>query len=190
MERRRWSVVLAFVVDEEWGGGDTWTPVEHGIDVDYAIISEPTRLQTCVAQKGDVRYEITVSGRSAHSGTPERGVNAIFGINQVLDRLEAHHERLRVATSYPLLAPETTTVTEISGGLAPNVVPDRASVTVDWRLHPGRTDPESLAEELERVIGAVTAAGHRLSVDVERDVFARGPRSLRITNWSVPSKAR
>ncbi|WP_101295827.1 M20 family metallopeptidase [Halegenticoccus soli] len=168
------EVVLGFVVDEEWGGRGTRALVARGVDADYAVIGEPTDLQVCVAQKGVARYRITVRGRSAHSGRPDAGRNAIEGMSRVLTRLEEFDGRLREETSHRLLDPETGTVTEISGGSAPNVVPDRATVTFDWRFLPGAGETaEPFDERLHDALDTVELDGQPIACEVERIVFAR-----------------
>jgi succinyl-diaminopimelate desuccinylase len=169
------AVVLAFVCDEEHNGIGTRALVERGIDADFAIIGEPTQLQVCIAQKGVIRHRITVHGKSAHTGTPDRGVNAISGLHRVIQRLERLHEECQRKTSHPLLAPETVTITEIEGGIAPNVVPDTARLTLDWRLLPGNPpDPKRLDRRIRELVSDLTVYGQPLEVTVERLVFARG----------------
>ncbi|WP_129113806.1 M20 family metallopeptidase [Halegenticoccus tardaugens] len=177
------EVVLGFVADEEWGGRGTRALVEHGVDADYAVVGEPTDRQICVAQKGVARYRIAVRGRSSHSGRPDAGINAIEGMHSVLTRLVAFDEHLREETSHDLLDPETGTVTEIKGGSAPNVVPDRATVTFDWRFLPGAVESgepsetgEAAAwfdERLNDLLAGVERDGRPIEHDVERIVFAR-----------------
>lgn len=167
------EVVLAFVVDEEHTGKGTRTLVEGALDVDAAIVGEPTELQVCVAQKGVARYEVTVRGKSGHSGRPDDAVNAITGIRRVLDQIEALDDCLRTETNHELLAPETVTVTGIGGGIAPNVVPDVAKATVDWRFHPGPTDPGPFDRRLRDTIGEISVDGDPIVVEIERTVFAR-----------------
>lgn len=167
------SVILAFVIDEEDQGRGTRALIERGIDADAAIIGEPTDMQVCVAQKGVVRYDLTVRGRSGHAGTPDDAVNAITGLRRVLDRVEELDGRLRQGSSHPLLDPETVTVTEVVGGLAPNVVPDLATATLDWRFHPGTTTPEPLDDRLSASLDGLTLNDERLPVEWERKVFAR-----------------
>jgi len=168
------EVILAFVVDEEHDGAGARALVDRGIDADAAVIGEPTELEVCIAQKGVLRSHIVVHGRGAHSGRPDEGLNAIVGAARVVERLETLDATLREETTHPLLAPETLTVTEISGGTAPNVVPDRVRLTVDWRLHPERTDPGVLDERLVETVSGPLIDDQPLSIDLERTVFARG----------------
>lgn len=169
------EVVLAFVCDEEHDGLGTRSIVERGIRADCAVIGEPTQLQVCVAQKGVVRYRISVHGESAHTGAPERGLNAISGLDRLVRRLERFHDERQRETSHPLLTPETVTVTEIEGGIAPNVVPDSARLTIDWRFLPGGpTASEWFDGRIGEIVSELTVRGQSLDVSVERLVFARG----------------
>lgn len=165
------EVILGFVVDEENTGAGTRELVERGVETDAAIVGEPTELDVCIAQKGVARYEVTVSGESGHSGRPDDAVNAITGLGQVIARVEAFDDRLRDETSHEFLAPETITVTEIESGIAPNVVPDRATATVDWRFLPGATSAETFDRRMRDLLDGISVDG--VSVDVERTVFAR-----------------
>lgn len=167
------EVLLAFVMGEERGGLGAEALVRRGVEADGAIVGEPTRNTIAIAEKGVVRYRVTVRGRAAHSGRPDEGVNAIDGVRRVLDRIDRLDEEARSA-SHDQLAPETVTVTEIEGGIAQNVVPDRVTVTVDWRTHPGRDDPEALDRRIRSAIDGVTLDGRPVDATVERLSFARG----------------
>lgn len=167
------EVVLGFVVDEEANGAGTNALVERGLAADAAIIGEPTELNVCVAQKGVARYEVTVRGESGHSGRPDDAINAIDGMRRVLDHIETLDDRLREETTHEYLAPETVTVTEIEGGTAPNIVPDRATATVDWRFLPGTTSPGPFDRQLREAIEDTTLAGTPVDMQIERTVFAR-----------------
>ena len=167
------EVILAFVVDEEHGGSGTRALVENGITADVALVGEPSQLNVCIAQKGTVRYEITVTGRNAHSGTPDQGADAIRGASRILSRLDTFDADIRADRTHPLLDPETVTVTEIQGGIAPNVVADHAELVVDWRLHPRPADPTAFDKRLERLLAEV-ALPPGVQVSFVRDVYAPG----------------
>lgn len=167
------EVILGFVIDEEDTGTGTRALVERGINADAAIIGEPTDRQACIAQKGVARYEVTVHGESGHSGRPDDAVNAIAGLRRVLERVEAFDDRLRNETEHEYLAPETITVTEIEGGTAPNVVPDDATATIDWRFLPGPTSPETFDRQLQELLDDIAVDGSTVDVELARTVFAR-----------------
>lgn len=166
------EVILAFVVDEENNGLGIQALIEAGLDADVALIGEPTGMNVCTAIKGVSRYKVTVRGESCHSGKPDEGRDAIRGLKEVLDRVVTLDDELE-PTSHPVLANEDATVTEVDGGIAPNVVADSATATVDWRFHPGTTVPEPFDERLSEVLEGVTVDGKPLDVSYDRSVFAR-----------------
>lgn len=170
------SVVLAFVMGEETTGRGAEALVESGppVEADGAIIGEPTDLNACVAHKGVLRYGVTVRGRSVHAGRPGEGVSAIDGGDAVLDRLRALHREERRG-DHELLTPGSVTVTEFHSGIAPNVVPDRAELTVDWRTLPDApTRPDPFDRRIEAALEGITVNGHPIDVGIDRRLFARG----------------
>lgn len=166
------EVVLAFVVDEEHDGAGAQALVEAGVDADGAIVGEPTDMNVCTAIKGVARYEVTLHGESCHSGQPDEGVDAIRGLSALLDRITALDDELKV-TSHEVLAHEDVTVTEVAGGVAPNVVADRATATIDWRFLPGTTGPGPFDERVCDALDGLSADSTPIGVDLERTVFAR-----------------
>lgn len=166
------EVVLAFVVDEEHGGNGMQRLVDDGVSADAAVIGEPTGLDVCTAIKGVARYEVSVHGESCHSGQPDEGRDAIRGLRELLDRIERLDADLE-STNHEVLAHEDVTVTEVAGGLAPNVVADRANATIDWRFLPGTTDPNPFDERLQSTLADLTVDGFEFPVDIDRTVFAR-----------------
>jgi acetylornithine deacetylase/succinyl-diaminopimelate desuccinylase family protein len=166
------EVVLAFVVGEENGGIGTAALVESGIDADGVIIGEPTDMTVAVAEKGVARFTITTRGENAHSGSPGAGVDAVEGMRAVLDEIE-RLESAAQERSHPHLEPETVTVTEIDGGLAPNVVADRVSATVDWRFLPTAGNDREFFEQVVRKRVAAATANAPYNADVEWFSFGR-----------------
>jgi acetylornithine deacetylase/succinyl-diaminopimelate desuccinylase-like protein len=167
------EVVLAFVVGEEAGGLGTEALVEAGVEADGAIVGEPTDLQVGIAEKGVARYHVLTTGRSAHSGRPDQGVSAIDRMRVVLDHLDDFQERI-AEHHHDLLTDETATVTEIEGGLAPNIVPDAVEITLDWRTLPGRDlTSETFDAELEAALADLAMDGQPFEAEVEPISFGR-----------------
>lgn len=166
------EVVLAFVVDEEHRGAGTQALVRDGITTDAAVIGEPTDLNVCTAIKGVARYEATVNGESCHSGQPDEGQDAIAGLRELLNRVAALDADLE-STDHDVLAHEDVTVTQVSGGLAPNVVADRATATIDWRFLPGTTEADTFDRQMREVLDDLVVANTIFNVDLDRSVFAR-----------------
>jgi glutamate carboxypeptidase len=121
-------VVFLLTADEETGSRTSRTLVEEEARRSEAVlVLEPAlpdgALKT--ARKGCGQFEITVTGVAAHAGiAPEKGANAIL---ELCDRLQLV-ERLQDSGRGTSL-----TVSLISGGTRSNVVPARASATIDAR---------------------------------------------------------
>jgi len=112
---------------------------------DAVIIGEPTGMRLLTAHKGSVRPVIEVAGVAAHAATPDRGVNAVSAAAAVLALLEDYSATL-ARRAHPLLGAPTCTPVLISGGEAPNAVPERCRITLDRRLLPDESAESVLAE--------------------------------------------
>src|SRR5436189_248417 len=84
-------------------------PIADGIKAPCAVIAEPTELQTICAAKGNCYFTIRASGRAAHAGSPELGVNAI-GAAAKLALAVARHDQETGIRSHPLLGRPYSTV--------------------------------------------------------------------------------
>jgi len=140
----RLPVTVQFVstCDEEIGATGAHALVAGGFRADWAVIGEPTELQIVHAHRGAARVTIRTSGVAAHSSTPERGVNAIYKMRAVLERLE----RWQPVARHPLLGAPTLSVGTIRGGTQVNVVPAACEIEVDRRLVPGESVEAVVAE--------------------------------------------
>jgi glutamate carboxypeptidase len=120
-----------------------------------------------VARKGSAKGLIEIEGRAAHSGLePEKGVNAV---------VEAARQILAV-TSLADAAKETTVnVTLVSGGTAANVIPDRASITVDVRAF-STEEFDRVEAGLKMLATRTTVPGVTVRASLERG-FPPWPRS-------------
>lgn len=108
-------------------------------DVRLIVNGEPTEGALGTGQRGYLHLRLSTNGTAAHSGMPERGRSAILDL---LDWIAAlRREPVRVD---PRLGPEVWNVGTISGGVAANVIPDRASAEILCRTVPGSTFRERI----------------------------------------------
>lgn len=146
------DLLVAGVADEEYRQRGARAIAESGVRVDGVVIGEPTELRLCLATKGLAAFDIVVTGRATHGGTPEHGQNAIIEMSRLLARLDdgtaAMHDGLR----HRLLGEPTLNVGTVVGGVAPNSVPESCTARVTRRLLPGETW-DSVRKRLESVIG-------------------------------------
>jgi succinyl-diaminopimelate desuccinylase len=112
---------------------------------DLAILLEPTDLTIQAGCVGNLNARMTFSGVSGHSARPWTAENAIEKAIEGLRPVVALDRREAVVGGLPFY--EVLSITGIEGGIAPNVIPDRAVATLNFRYPPDRT-PESAAEYL------------------------------------------
>jgi succinyl-diaminopimelate desuccinylase len=123
---------------------------------DLAILLEPTDGAVEGGCQGTMRAEIELTGRRAHSARSWLGVNAVQLAAPVLQRLADY--RAREVPVDGLVYREGLTAVGIAGGVAGNVVPDRCTVTVNYRFAPDR-DEAAAEAHLHSVF-----EGYRLTV--------------------------
>jgi succinyl-diaminopimelate desuccinylase len=131
---------------------------------DVAILGEPSGGYIEAGCQGTLRVVVTVTGTRAHSARPWMGDNAIHKLGIVLDRLAGYEPR-RVDIDGCTYR-EGLSAVRIDGGVAGNVIPDRASVTLNFRFAPDRTVPEALQHVHDVVDG--------LDVSIEQTDAAAG----------------
>jgi len=118
---------------------------------DIAILGEPTAGFIEAGCQGTLRVVVSAAGTRAHSARSWLGDNAIHKLGAVLDRLAAYEPR-RVdidGCEYR----EGLSAVRIDGGVAGNVIPDAASVTVNFRFAPDRSVDAALAHVHEVLDG-------------------------------------
>jgi succinyl-diaminopimelate desuccinylase len=108
---------------------------------DVAIIGEPTDGEVEAGCQGTLRMQVTVAGARSHSARPWMGRNAIHRLGPLLTFLEAHEPRQPVLDG--LQFREALQAVFVDGGVAANVVPDQASLTLNHRFAPDRTPEEA-----------------------------------------------
>ncbi|MVA77707.1 ArgE/DapE family deacylase [Auraticoccus sp. F435] len=157
------TVVFTAVGDEE-GGSTGARHLITSLRPDACVVGEPTGLQLLSAHKGSVRPVIEVRGVPAHAATPHLGANAVEGAAELVLELRRLAVEL-LDRDHELTGGPTMTTVFVSGGEAPNAVPERCRITLDRRLVPGEDDAGALAE-VQAVLDRFNAGHPRLSAAV------------------------
>ncbi len=153
------TVVVSFTCDEEatslginhltgaWGAKNNPYKMLPSAPT-MAVVAEPTMLDVVVAHRGAVRWKISTTGRACHSSRPSDGINAIYRMVRVVQKLEEYAAWLPTSrTAHPLCGPATLSVGLIAGGSSPNIVPDRCTIDIDRRVIPGE-DRDAVIPEI------------------------------------------
>ncbi|MFD4642080.1 succinyl-diaminopimelate desuccinylase [Lentzea sp. NPDC058436] len=104
---------------------------------DLAIVCEPSNGTVEAGCQGTMRIEIRTSGKRAHTARAWMGENAIHSLGEALRRLESYVPRQPEIDGCHYH--EGLQAVKISGGVAGNVVPDSAVLTVNHRFAPDRS---------------------------------------------------
>jgi succinyl-diaminopimelate desuccinylase len=159
------SLVFHLAADEELAGiHGTKVLWERGLlTQDAAIVGEPSELQVGLAERGGAWFTATAYGTAAHGSQPHRGVNAITSMARFLLRLpEVLPDR-----EHPLVGSPTVNAALITGGSAPNVVPDRCEVDIDRRIVPGETDPDEVLAPFLALVASLREQHPEVDIHVE-----------------------
>lgn len=158
------ELVLTFVGDEETGG--TWgtqyvlanVPEARGDAMISADAGSPRVVR--FGEKGQLWVELTAHGRSNHGAHVHLGDNAIVHLIEALTDLKAIEampcpvpadvmaamreaqpvsEPISGVGEFNTLSTLTVNIGTVAGGIAVNIIPDRATARLDFRFPPGLT---------------------------------------------------
>ena len=134
-----------FLVGEETDGIGAKTANTLKWNSEYVIVGEPTQNQLARAQKGTFMVNLSVIGRAAHSGYPERGISAIQNLWSVLKDCENAgwgHD--------PVLGDGSLNVGVFHGGQAANIVPPQATASIMIRTVESQ---EHVEQKMRQIVG-------------------------------------
>ncbi|MFB6087552.1 MAG: M20 family metallopeptidase [Haloarculaceae archaeon] len=156
------GIELQFVsfVGEEVGGVGARAAIDRGFVPDYAVVGEGSTgysaagvTDVAVAHKGRRGSTLDVSGAAAHASEPEAGENAIYRASDAVDVVRDVDFPTTDVMGHTVRG--SVAVTEIDGGSAWNVIPERCTVTIDERTVPDERAPLERCEELAGVTWTV-----------------------------------
>jgi succinyl-diaminopimelate desuccinylase len=134
------------------------------LHADVAILGEPSGGLIEAGCQGTLRVVVSAAGTRAHSARSWLGDNAIHKLGEVLARLSAYQPRSVEIDGCTYR--EGLSAVRIDGGVAGNVIPDAASLTVNFRFAPDRSIEQALAQVREVFDG--------LDVQIEQTDAAAG----------------
>jgi len=114
----------------------------------YVVICEPSDNKITLGHKGKAQISIKTHGISAHGSAPEKGMNAIYEMADIIQRVEK--------TNLELMKKDgirgTLVMSRISSvSVSLNAVPSECEVYLDRRMIPGETE-DAIKQEMEQII--------------------------------------
>ncbi len=139
---------------------------------DVALLGEPTSAGIEAGCQGTMRLDVTLSGARAHTARPWMGRNAIHRLAGVLGAVAGYEGRRPVLAGCEYR--EALQAVHVEGGVAANVVPDHARVTLNHRFAPDRSAAQAEAH-VRHVLAPSLEGGDRVEVI---DVATAGPPAV------------
>lgn len=144
------TVYVSCTVMEEDCDGENLKHMLRDLNLrpDYVVICEPSNNRIALGHKGKAQIAIRTHGVSAHGAAPEKGVNAIYEMAEIIRRVEQRDLELRQRS-----APRPTLVMSRIGSTSAslNAVPSECEAYLDRRIVPGETE-DDIRQEMDRLI--------------------------------------
>ena len=121
---------------------------EYNLKPDFVVICEPSDNIITLGHKGKAQILITTHGVSAHGSAPEKGINAVYEMAEIIQRIEAKNKEL-FEKGNPHGTMVLSDINCVSASL--NAVPSECSVYIDRRMVLGETE-EDVKKEMDALI--------------------------------------
>ena len=162
------TVVVTGTVCEEYCDGENLKHLynELALKPEYCVICEPSDNIITLEHKGKAQVRIITHGVSAHGSAPEKGINAVYEMADIIKSVEAlNHSLHKVGQPHGTIV--LSDISSVSASL--NAVPSECAIYLDRRLALGET-LEQVRIEMDQLI------------DGKRATWEIG--TLRHTSWT------
>lgn len=168
------------VIDEEYGSKGMEHLVAYlqkeAIQIDAAILTEPSQLRVCCAHRGFVWLEIKTQGRAAHGSRYADGIDANMHMGRMLVEIEKYAQELLQREGHPLLGPPSIHVPLIQGGTSQSVYSAFCRIELERRTLPSETVAQVVAE-IQAILDRLAQADPQFSATVNA-FFDRNPYEI------------
>ena len=144
-------ICVSCTVHEECFEGISSREISKLAKPDFVIIGEATTSTVKIGQRGRAEVIVETEGISCHSSNPEKGINAVYLMMEVLKEIQKI-----IPNEHPILGKGILELTDIISAPYPgaSVVPSLCKATFDRRILVGETE-ETI---LEQINGAIEKA--------------------------------
>ena len=155
LQKGKTIYVTASVMEEDYDGETVYAMCRQMNHLpDYAVICEPSDLNLALGHKGRTLLRVVSTGIAAHGSAPEKGVNAVYRISPLLERVEALNNKMQKQSGEA----GSIALTKISSSAESlNAIPDRCELFIDRRLVAGE-DKTIIAEEMNGLLEGTGAS--------------------------------
>ncbi len=157
------SIFLGFDADEQTGNfTGVREIIKHAPNVDICILGYQGINEISIGARGWLRIKITTLGKSAHTGSrTNKGINAIHSMGKVINAITSLDLGQKTEPFFEFGS--SLNVSQINGGVAINIVPDKCEVNLDIRLLPSQTK--------EEVLNKIKSKLDELKIQYELDIL-------------------
>jgi putative selenium metabolism hydrolase len=152
------KVMVSCTVNEEDCDGENLKFLFNslGIQPDFVVICEPSGNQIALGHKGKAQVKVRTEGKSAHGSAPEKGVNAVYEMAEIIQKVESKNFALAKLEKDGFKP--TLVLSRISSEAASlNAVPFSCEIYLDRRTIPGETEA-MIREEMDALVAGKNAS--------------------------------
>ncbi|MDP3769969.1 MAG: M20/M25/M40 family metallo-hydrolase [bacterium] len=133
------SIFLGFDADEQTGNfTGVREVIKHAPKADVCVLGYQGINEISIGARGWLRIKITTLGKSAHTGSRTgKGINAIHAMGKVINAITSLDLSQKTEPFFEFGS--ALNVSQINGGVAVNIVPDKCEANLDIRLLPSQT---------------------------------------------------
>ncbi len=121
---------------------------ELNLKPDYVVICEPSDNKIALGHRGKAQIIVKTRGVSAHSSAPEKGMNAVFEMAQIIHRVEQTNAAL-MQQDGPKRSLALSRISSTSASI--NAIPSECEIYLDRRMAPGETEA-AVKQEMDQLI--------------------------------------
>jgi putative selenium metabolism hydrolase len=156
------DIYVSGVVHEEMFEGIASSAISSAVNPDLVVIGESSELNVKIGQRGRAEVVIETFGKPAHSANPEKGVNAVYKMSKIIEKVQDINP-----PEDPALGKGILVLTDIKSLPYPgaSVVPEYCRATFDRRTLVGETK-ETVLEPIKKVIKELSDEDPDLKAEV------------------------